>query len=795
MDSDDCDADELRALEQAERAFEAQQRTETGPRQASFPTTLGVQRVDEPRPEESRQSSDIRRNGSVRQFFSNPNAMPSSPSMLARLRENASGHHQRHANSHLHAQPPHTMTPPAFPEQNAAAGVNSNSPFRHFALGADSRSNSGRGGASGQQMNAQFNPRVDHHAGGVGSAGCYSNARSSGGTLLKTLYTATVQLAEISKLQVKLSGYHEELMSLFDGIRGGRMERKRLAFVFDVGSYEEVVKAIQNSKQKLERVELKLYDLDVVAQKILKAQCGTADDSDRYSTLPESLETRLLPFQRDGIKFILKRGGRALLGDEMGLGKTVQALGVAQCYKDEWPVLVVTPSSLRDQWAESISQWLGLKRNEVEVASSSGLPSLNGISFFIASYDYVSKQSNDLRGKFGMVVLDESHSIKSPKTVRSKACVPLVQKCKRALLLSGTPALSRPFELFQQIKAVMPKAKISQDEYCDRYCAGDYFVKTKGSKNEEELNFLLCSTIMIRRLKKDVMSHLKNKLRQQVYLSLGPAEESKLKEVKKRLDDIGNMESAMSMSQGQREKHKALNQFFHETAKAKIKSVQEYVKDLVEQDQKLLIFAHHMEVLDGIEKALNQKKVKYIRIDGATAATKRDELKNDFQEKANVKVAILAIKAAGVGLNFTAANLVIFAELSWVPGDIKQCEDRAHRIGQENDVVIRFLLARNSIDDMIWRTLQNKLGNVGQVLDGGHEVLSVERRSVMSPGQSSLRGYLGSQGTPLSNKKRGSETVPGSESDRKKRSRKGGMEAFLTPIKKTETGKQIDGGE
>ncbi|GMH42388.1 hypothetical protein BSKO_10307 [Bryopsis sp. KO-2023] len=176
--------------------------------------------------------------------------------------------------------------------------------------------------------------------------------------------------------------------------------------------------------------------------------------------------------------------------------------------------------------------------------------------------------------------------------------------------------------------------------------------------------------------------------------------------VKKRLDEIGNMESAMSMSQGQREKHKALNQFFHKTAKAKIKSVQEYVKDLVEQDQKLLIFAHHMEVLDGIEKALNQKKVKYIRIDGATAATKRDELKNDFQEKANVKVAILAIKAAGVGLNFTAANRV--------PGDIKQCEDRAHRIGQESDVVIRFLLARSSIDDMIWQMLQNKLTNIVQ---------------------------------------------------------------------------------
>lgn len=113
------------------------------------------------------------------------------------------------------------------------------------------------------------------------------------------------------------------------------------------------------------------------------------------------------------------------------------------------------------------------------------------------------------------------------------------------------------------------------------------------------------------------------------------------------------------------------------------------------------------------------------------------------QNDDSIRVAILAIKAAGVGLNLTAAQLVLFAELSWVPGDIKQCEDRAHRIGQKHLVNVQFLLAKESIDDIIWRTIQNKLENVGQVLDGDQEILEVGKRHVVpDPSQSSLDQYL-----------------------------------------------------
>lgn len=128
-----------------------------------------------------------------------------------------------------------------------------------------------------------------------------------------------------------------------------------------------------------------------------------------------------------------------------------------------------------------------------------------------------------------------------------------------------------------------------------------------------------------------------------------------------------------------------------------------------------------------------------------------------MQNMPEVRVALLAIKAAGTGLNFTAANVVVFAELSWVPGDIKQCEDRAHRIGQNQNVSVKFLLGRDSIDEIIWKTLQNKLDYVGQILDGNHDALDVQKKH-MSHSQKSLDSFFTNTQTMHAEKgKRGSE--------------------------------------
>ncbi|RLN36250.1 DNA annealing helicase and endonuclease ZRANB3 [Panicum miliaceum] len=161
-------------------------------------------------------------------------------------------------------------------------------------------------------------------------------------------------------------------------------------------------------------------------------------------------------------------------------------------------------------------------------------------------------------------------------------------------------------------------------------------------------------------------------------------------------------------------------------------------------DCKFLIFAHHQSLIDAIEH-LMKKKVLCIRIDGQTPVTTRQTLVTYFQNKDDIKAAVLSIKSGGYGLTLTAASTVIFAELSWTPGDIIQAEDRAHRIGQVSSVNVYYLLSHGTIDDLIWGAVQGKLENLGQMLDGQEKTLDVSQidsRPSPSKQQKTLDGLL-----------------------------------------------------
>ncbi|CAD7700961.1 unnamed protein product [Ostreobium quekettii] len=566
------------------------------------------------------------------------------------------------------------------------------------------------------------------------------------------LYSAWMKLEGRGQLCVKFSGYHEQLAAACMAIPGARPDAWKVEFRFPVEQYSTAMTQLGEIKG----VQLKVHGLEELPRRILEVAAKAQDESHHYDSLPEHFESQLLGFQRTGVKFALKHGGRVLIGDEMGLGKTIQALAVARAFEDEWPVLVVCPSSLREQWADAICRWLKVPADGVVVGykQADAERQLRGASrrnlqFAVVSYELVTRvQELLLAVGFGVVVLDEAHMIKSPKAARTKACIPIVQKTKRAVLLSGTPALSRPFELFEQLRCLLPGAKLKQLEYAERYCMGDRFSKYKGSKNEEELNAVLMASVMIRRRKQDVLSELPAKTRQQIYLSLTEEEKGSLVAMNKKRDAVTDMirrlvQQGTPESELKAENNQALNEYYTETAKLKVRAVQAYVNDLLEADDKFLIFAHHKDLINGIEKALNRRKASYIRIDGETPPHKRDELKNRFQEDSSVRAAVLAIRAAGVGLNFSSASLVIFAELTWVPGEVVQCEDRAHRIGQASAVTVQFLLVKNSIDDIIWQTLSTKLNSVGHVLDGQHQSLRVQSRTNLeNPGQANLTEYL-----------------------------------------------------
>ncbi|CAL8388250.1 unnamed protein product [Boreogadus saida] len=156
-------------------------------------------------------------------------------------------------------------------------------------------------------------------------------------------------------------------------------------------------------------------------------------------------------------------------------------------------------------------------------------------------------------------------------------------------------------------------------------------------------------------------------------------------------------------------------------------AVKDYIKMMLETEQiKFLVFAHHLTMLQACTEAVIEAKVGYIRIDGSVPSSERAQLVRKFQTDPAIRVAVLSIQAAGQGLTFTAASHVVFAELYWNPGQVKQAEDRAHRIGQTSCVHVHYLIAKGSFDTVMWAMLNRKETVTGSTLNGRKEYLTAE---------------------------------------------------------------------
>ncbi|CAH8534418.1 unnamed protein product [Schistosoma rodhaini] len=438
------------------------------------------------------------------------------------------------------------------------------------------------------------------------------------------------------------------------------------------------------------------------------------DHSTLKDRIPDDLLATLFPFQKDGVCLALKRSGRVLLADDMGLGKTIQSLAIASAYYSEWPLLIITPSSVRFSWRDQIIRWLGkplnLNLTHITVVNSGkdimdDWDSFNSSPITIISYDLMSRYGKELlKRRYGVVIADESHFIKNIKAARTKAATPILKWAKRVLLLSGTPAMSRPAELFPQISAISPNLfQGGFHEFGLRYCSAkecpwgwDY----SGCSNMTELQLVLEKSIMIRRVKADVLSQLPPKRRELVVLDPSIIKKGSLGR---------HAKTMLADKLSSKEKRSALFEYFHETGSVKLPAIEQYVLDLIECGHKFLLFAHHTDVLDSLDKLLSEKSIRFIRIDGRTNSEQRSVVCQIFQKEDDCRVALLSITAAGTGLHLTAANLVIFAELFWNPGALVQAEDRAYRIGQMDSVLIRYLIAEQTADDFIWPLVERKL--------------------------------------------------------------------------------------
>lgn len=431
----------------------------------------------------------------------------------------------------------------------------------------------------------------------------------------------------------------------------------------------------------------------------------------------------LYPYQQDGVEWLASQD-RALLADEMGLGKTIQAItAVGRRMDEEGRILIVCPASLCLNWQREVMAGTGLY---------CGIAREVWIHIFdvvIISYNMLEKFYDELRAEEWLAIIaDEAHKLQSINSKRTSFLIggfgqsPIPTKIKYAL--TGTPMRNRPADLYPILKWLdcpwLPKqnGKPTLDAFGTRYCGGgDY----RGSSNLDELRENL-KTIRLRRLKKDVLTQLPPKTRQIVELEIDnvtPEVDDELIQAGLTYEDVVK---SLDLPEGIPFAHKGLLAKLRQSlGMAKVEAAAEYILDKVEEVGKVIVFCHHREVVNRLNALINFplgiKDLITVSLVGGMAPEDKNYAVRQFQENPKCAVFFGNIEAAGEGITLTAAKLVIFVEFSWVPSENAQCEDRAHRIGQADPVLIQYLVVNNSLDAHMCRALVRKQTVIDHVLD------------------------------------------------------------------------------
>ena len=388
--------------------------------------------------------------------------------------------------------------------------------------------------------------------------------------------------------------------------------------------------------------------------------------------------------------------------------------------------------------------------DEIQVIVKSNQKIQENVKALVMTYDLGAKMTEQIKsfGKFQMAIADEAYYLKNSDAKRTEQIVPILQACKRVILLAGTPALARPKEIFNLLHILRPDILKDFKEFGKRYCAPSFNKFARGldytgASNLKELHYILTNSLMIRRLKKDVLSQLPDKVRQKIQVETSSDHIELIKEALKKNKfggpggDMEKMsqileklvrpncenfeEEANKIESEQELKFPQFFECYKYTGLAKLEGIKKYLKEVLQQQEsKFLVFAHHAEILDALEQEVAAMGIKYIRIDGGVQTRKRFELVKSFQEDQQVKVGILSLTAAGIGLTLTEASKVIFAEMYWTPAIMLQAEDRIHRIGQKEKTSVNYyyLYGEDTLDALLYKILQKKIAVVSEMLEG-----------------------------------------------------------------------------
>lgn len=456
-----------------------------------------------------------------------------------------------------------------------------------------------------------------------------------------------------------------------------------------------------------------LSDLWIPKAAIIKDNKVEIDEVDysKYAHRPP------LDHQRTAIEELLKNK-KFILADDMGLGKTTSTI-IASLETGAKKILIICPASLKINWQREYQLYSDKSSYVCEGKNYSEDAEIVIINYDIIKNFHDSKDHKNslmLKSKFDLVIIDEAHYIQNVQAQRTKLINDLATNVNRLWLLTGTPMTSRPINYFNLLSLVDSPVAKNWMAYVVRYCAGYQFRvgprkvwNVMGASNLEELRDRTAATIL-RRLKEDVLD-LPEKIITPVYLRLHSKNYEEL------MGEYYNWyEKNPEESKNLSIQFTKLVQVRQLIADEKTQHTIELAENIIEQGKKVIIFCNFTHSLEIIYKHFGKAAV---RLDGSTSKTQRQEAIDKFQEDEKIKVFVGNIKSAGTGITLTAGEAVIMNDLSFLPSDHSQAEDRAYRYGQKNNVLVYYPLFENTLEGIIYDIVNNKKRIIATVMGDG----------------------------------------------------------------------------
>ena len=443
------------------------------------------------------------------------------------------------------------------------------------------------------------------------------------------------------------------------------------------------------------------------------------------ATLQHHLRVEPYDYQKEGIRFGLDKR-RLLIGDEPGLGKTLQSIGIVDT-ADAYPALVICPSSLKINWQREFEKFTDKKALVLDNASRSAWPYFLQMGMFhvaIVNYESLRKYfvwdiSGGSRGGFRLkdvvfndaikvfrsIIIDESHRVKDPAAQQTIFARGIADGKDYRILLSGTPVVNRAEDLVSQL-SIMGRLQ----EFGGR---AKFLADYGEDDNLDGLSAQLYDRCMIRREKSKVLTQLPDKTRTDLIVAISNREEyalaqADLAEYLRQYTECTDRDIRRKMRMEALVKFMTLRSL---SAKGKVAQAIDFTRTFLANGRPLILFCSLHEIVDELCRAFPEA----VHVTGRDSATAKQAAVDAFQGGKSPLI-ICSIKAAGVGLTLTASSNVAFIELPWTYADCCQCEDRAHRIGQKDNVTCYYLLGQHTIDTVLYSIIHKKKSIANRIM-------------------------------------------------------------------------------